>query len=259
MENNLLEKRMLASDLDGTLILEEKISQKDREAIKELRKRGGIFAISTGRPLNGIGILDNDDKIEIDYYVLLNGALILDSNREKISHKCIENNVLRDILGDILTDDMKVGMDTGYTTYVYNEIEDFPFDNVRLIKSIDEIKEEVSLLSITLDDKSFEEIEKLKDYINNKYGEKIIAYRNTKYIDVVSKGCSKGEGIKTIANLAGLEADKIYTIGDSYNDIAMFELSDNSFTFHRVEDGLKDIAKNIVEDVAECINNYMLV
>lgn len=259
MVNNLMGKKMLASDLDGTLILKDLISEKDRQAIRDLKAKGGIFTVSTGRPLNGIRTLDVENNIDIDYYVLLNGALILDSNREKLSHKCMENNTLKEILDDVLTDEMRIAIDTGYTTYIYNEREDFPFENFRVIKSFDEIQEAASLLAITFDDKPFEEIEALKNYINYTYGEKISAYRNTKYIDIVPKGCSKGNGVVKVAELANIELEGVYTIGDSYNDVAMFKITDNSFTFYRVEEELKTIAKNIVDDVAECINEYMLV
>ncbi|MGL4762178.1 MAG: HAD-IIB family hydrolase [Sarcina sp.] len=252
-------KKMLASDLDGTLILKDLISEKDRQAIRDLRENGYIFTVSTGRPLNGVSTLDVDNEIEVDYYVLLNGALILNSKKEMVKHVLMENGVIKEILDDILTDEMRIGIDTGYKTYLFNEREDFPFKNYQAIQSFDEINEDVSLLAIAFDDKPFDEIEALKNYINHKYGNSISVYRNTKYIDIVPKGCSKGNGVKMVAEMASIEHKDVYTIGDSYNDVAMFEITDNSFTFHRVEEGLKVIAKNIVDDVAQCVNDYILV
>ncbi|WP_297522545.1 HAD-IIB family hydrolase [uncultured Clostridium sp.] len=259
MKMNFNEKKMLASDLDGTLILKDIIMEKDRQAIRDFRERGGIFTVSTGRPLNGVATLDVDNEIEIDYYVLLNGALILDSKKNQVKHILMENTVIKEILDDILTKEMRIGIDTGYKTYLFNERDDFPFKNFQAITSFDEIKEDVSLLAIAFDNKPFEEIESLKNYINHKYGTFISAYRNTCYIDIVPKGCSKGNGVQLVSEMAKVKCDNVYTIGDSYNDVAMFEITSNSFTFHRAEEGLKSIAKNIVEDVAQCINDYILI
>ena len=46
--------KILASDLDGTLIIDNKISKENIEAIHRLKESGGKFVVSTGRTLNGV-------------------------------------------------------------------------------------------------------------------------------------------------------------------------------------------------------------
>lgn len=73
------------SDFDGTIFFperEEKISRNDVYAIKELKKEN-LFGICTGRPLVGLDPLFNVG-IECDFYILTNGALILDRNRNPL-------------------------------------------------------------------------------------------------------------------------------------------------------------------------------
>ena len=43
--------KLLASDFDGTLLVDKKINKRDIEGIKALRKKGHKFIISTGRTL----------------------------------------------------------------------------------------------------------------------------------------------------------------------------------------------------------------
>ena len=47
-------------------------------------------------------------------------------------------------------------------------------------------------------------------------------------IDIVKKGCSKGQGILKLEELIN---DETAGIGDSYNDLEMFKVVDHSFTF----------------------------
>ena len=44
--------KILASDLDGTLIKEQKISQKDLDALKKLKENGHKVIVSTRRTLS---------------------------------------------------------------------------------------------------------------------------------------------------------------------------------------------------------------
>ena len=94
--------------------------------------------------------------------------------------------------------------------------------------------------------------------IDKKYEDKIIAYRNDIYIDIVPLGCSKGNGIKYIAKQEFIKDDYIYTIGDSWNDVTMFNITKNSFTFHHVEEELKEHASYLVDSVADCIEEHIL-
>ena len=45
---------LLASDLDGTLIFDNKVSDENKEAIQKFKEEEGVFVVSTGRPFNGV-------------------------------------------------------------------------------------------------------------------------------------------------------------------------------------------------------------
>ena len=74
-------------------------------------------------------------------------------------------------------------------------------------------------------------------------------------IDIVSKGISKGTGVKAIKK--HFNADKMLGIGDSYNDLPLFKASDYSFTFHSSPDSLKEEVNDVVSSVSEAINKVL--
>ncbi|WP_297633184.1 Cof-type HAD-IIB family hydrolase [uncultured Clostridium sp.] len=250
-------KKLLASDLDGTLVLNNEITEKNEQAVKRLNENSEIFVVSTGRPLNGVEFIESKFDIKVDYYVLLNGALILNKNRKVIKHEKINKEVVNTILQNYILENMLVSVETGYITYLLTEEAELPYPNLIKVKGLEEIKEDISLISIYCRDYSIEKIESIKEEINKKY-DTVVAYRNSQYIDVVPKGCSKGNAVKYIARKKEIDSKNIFTIGDSWNDLTMFNITKNSFTFHEVEENLKKNTSYIVDSVAECIDDYIL-
>ena len=53
------------------------------------------------------------------------------------------------------------------------------------------------------------------------------------------------------------QVEVLYTIGDSYNDIPMLEMTENSFTFVSSPEAIKKSAKNVVENFAESVNKFV--
>lgn len=252
-------KKLLATDLDGTLIINNEISIKNIESVKSLRERENVFVVSTGRPLNGVGYLEEEYDIEIDYYILLNGALILDGDKKVVKHEFMKKNIVKEILDTYKTKDMKISLESGYCTYLLDKSTHLPYPNNRFIESMEKVEENISLISIFMPTYDILKIDEIKDSINKNYKGTLVAYRNSSYIDIVPKGCSKGAGVEFIANKELLKNKNTYTIGDSWNDVSMFKVSKNSFTFNYVEDKLKKEANHLVDSVSECIENYVLV
>ena len=73
--------------------------------------------------------------------------------------------------------------------------------------------------------------------------------------DIVSCDCSKGKAIKTVKDYFG--ADLTAGIGDSFNDIPMFDHSDVSFTFALSHEDVRKRAGHTVDSVSEAIDILM--
>lgn len=272
-------RKMLASDLDGTLLFKGKVSDENKEALKRFKTNGGIFSLSTGRAYNEIETVIKDMDIRPDYFILNNGALILDDKAEIIHKSDLDYKVTKEILDYIKKYTDMVSIQTGFKSYaivskltklkikirmmIKNLVYGLNHKDKRVyVKNIDEI-EDVKNQTFTLMAANFnkypvEEIQKVAAYINNNYGDYVECYRNTIFLDIVPKGCSKGHGVKCVSEIVDLHMDDVYTIGDSWNDDSMFQVTKNSFTFTYAEEGLQKKTTHVVETVAQCIDKYIL-
>ncbi|CUO32022.1 Cof-type HAD-IIB family hydrolase [Clostridium sp. NSJ-49] len=260
--------KLLACDLDGTLVETEKnfIRKDNIEAIKKLRKEGHKFIVSTGRDIKGIKSIFKDNKeIEFDYLVLCNGALILDNNFNQIYKNTLPHNVVKSVYDDIYKNNSHKDA-AMYVTYentssifytgCNKEFKDFlgTFENINNEDEVFSKEREYNLISIFSKSSNNDNAEKLKEQLLDTFGESYGIFRNQAFVDMVGKDCSKGSGLKKIIEIENWDANNLYTIGDSYNDISMFNITDNSFTFNHVEDGVKAHANHTVDFVHECID-----
>ncbi|MGL4876281.1 MAG: Cof-type HAD-IIB family hydrolase [Clostridium sp.] len=260
--------KILASDMDGTLVIEDKINEKDVQAIKELKNKGHKFIVSTGRTLKGMSNIFDRHKLPYDYMVLCNGALILDKDNKVIYKNVIENRKIKDIIKAFQDkENVMMYMDDGENFYIVqtkniikNEI--YFFEGVDYIEVTPEealnLEQDFIMGSVFACDKDVEKAIQAKSTLNEILHEEE-SFRNEYFVDIVPYGCSKGTGLKKLLEIENKEIESLYTIGDSYNDISMFEITENSYTFNRVEDEIKKHAKNNVDYIYEVIEKMLEV
>lgn len=257
--------KILASDLDGTLVRKNVISEDDLNAIKALKIKGHKFIVATGRSFDGVATLTNQFKLPYDYLVLCNGSLVMDKNHKIVYRKSISNQLAMNILNDFLhLSNLYFYLDDGISGYVpegkcdSSLIDDY-CDKIKILKENEllNLSTPFQILSLCPVDKSITVAENIREKILEKYGEWVEVYRNTCFLDIVPKGCSKGEGISMALKDVSYEVNKVYTIGDSFNDLSMFKITKNSYTFHNVEEKVKDNANNYVSYVHECIGDML--
>ena len=272
-------KKMLASDLDGTLLFKGRVSEENKKALKKFKTNGGIFSLSTGRSYNEIESVIKDMDVRPDYFILNNGALILDDKAEIIHKSDLNYKATKEILAYIKKYTDMVSIQTGFKSYavvskltklkikirmiIKNLVYGLNNKDERVyVKNLDDIEdvknETFTLMAANFKGYSVDEIQKVANYINNNYGDYVECYRNTIFLDIVPKGCSKGHGVKYVSKIEDLHMDNVYTIGDSWNDDSMFQVTKNSFTFTYAEEGLQKKTTHVVETVAQCIDKYIL-
>lgn len=259
--------KILASDLDGTLFREQEINKDDISALKKLKDNGHKFIISTGRSLRGVKrIFENYNDVAADYLVLCNGSLVLDKDLNTVYKKYIKADLSQEIIKEFIdNNDVCFYFDDGRDTYIVEgnyvkedafNIEEFASKVLKREEAINR-KGEYQIMSVFPKDKSIESAELIKEQLIDKYGEDIEVFRNQYFLDMAPKGCSKGIGLKMIIESTNLDVSSLYTIGDSLNDISMFEITNNSYTFNHAEEKIKMYAKNHVDYVHECINQIL--
>lgn len=260
--------KLLACDLDGTLVETEKnfIRKDNIKAIKHLRKEGHKFIVSTGRDAKGIkSILKDNDGLEFDYLVLCNGALILDKNFNEIYKNTLPHNVVRSVYDSIYKTNTD-GDAAMYVTYgdkssVFyegdaKEFKDF-LGAFQYINNDDEVfstEREYNLISVFSKSSNHLAAEDIKNKLLDTFGDSYGIFRNQAFVDMVGKDCSKGAGLKKIIESENWNIDNLYAIGDSHNDVSMFNITKNSFTFNHAEESVKIHTNHTVNYVHECID-----
>ena len=135
--------KLLATDLDGTLLEENSMTKRNKDAVNKLQNLGRLLVIATGRPYNGVKIIKDEYNIRANYFILLNGALIVDSLGSKIMQKIIKKGIIKEILSKINSDDIAISVESGFNTYLLNDGDNLPYPRKIRVNSIDEIDEDL--------------------------------------------------------------------------------------------------------------------
>jgi len=243
---------IVATDFDGTLN-RGGVSAADREAIERFRNAGNLFGIVTGRDYYMYKTLE-ELKLEVDFIIVLNGAMIVSSNGEIIREVRAEGNVLRGIieyLGEHTTHDLSclVGLDR------YNFNANLPDGDERHppLSKADEIGIFTHLNTVCVND---DDATLCTAEINRRFGNTINALQNGRCIDIPPRGIDKGEGVAIYADMVGVPHENIWCAGDNMNDMAMIE------RFHgcavpNAREEVKNAAERVYDGIYEIIDTIM--
>lgn len=238
--------KVLASDFDGTLMFDDHFRDEDIRKIKEFQKQGNLFGLCSGRPFQGITDMCRD-LIDLDFYILCSGTLILDKNFQVIYKSTISKQLLKQFYQTF---------HEKYPLYIQANFKIYSFETKELPGIVMEhisLPEEVDgdIYGFSMYAFNDENASKVCQEIETLFPE-LSAHQNKEFIDVTEKGCSKGSGIERLKK--ELNITDIAGIGDSYNDMPMLEIVDHAFTFPTSPACVKDIADDIVDSVAQAIH-----
>lgn len=269
-----MSQKLLACDIDGTLILShnQHIHQKDIDAIKKWREKGDLFVLCTGRTLTWtIPILEHF-HLHVDGLILCNGSMVYKVAPENhLDIKEIANTNIPTHIGiEIIEyfyqlEDFFMYWDDGAQTY---EIEDRTFDQKFSIvqenyshfisfPNVPQIQSSFATIGIAPLSGNWGNTDQIQKEINSRWGEYVDTFRNQFFIDIAPKESSKGRGIEIFQSFS--PDTKAYGIGDSYNDLPMFQTvgKDHAFLMNNGEDTLKEYTGYTVASVAECIDTLL--
>lgn len=247
--------KILASDFDGTLAFDNIITDENIKKIKEFQAAGNLFGISTGRDAYGLLRHTKQYDISFDFMIFANGAKIMNKNKELLLYKPISKEIVTTIYNKLNLKCTHLFFGEQNTNILY-------LNNYKkrgdVIYNINELTDEnYAFMALVFNDNQETLAQDTVNFINDHFGDVVDAYRNITNVDIVSKGSSKGNGIKFIAKQLNIPTRDINVIGDSLNDISMFEITNNAYSFNHVESIVKLEVNYYVESVAQCIDHIM--
>ncbi|MCB5951165.1 Cof-type HAD-IIB family hydrolase [Enterococcus sp. BWT-B8] len=226
--------KLIAIDLDGTLLDSQKqISKEDQRVLRQAKKEGIKVVICTGRPLAAIqGYLDELDLKEPgDYSITFNGGLVQKNDTGEIIEKALMPvEHIHELFGlassldvpmDILSEGTVLQLPTSQNYLsIYGQLNNLlTFKRAQLNHlSVDQIynKAVVAIDADYLD----EQIKKIPADFYERY--EIIKTRSN-LLEFMPKGITKAYGISLLAKDLGISQEEVMGIGDEENDLPMIQ------------------------------------
>ena len=269
--------KLLAIDMDGTLLNEEKhIDTPQKEAVQKTIEAGIKVVLCTGRPLFGVlpvyGELELE-KYNLDEYVILNNGCSLrkTTNWELLDNKEItkEDVIYLDKLRKGYNLDLTVSNDNDYFV-VGDKANKYTIEDGKLVYV--DIKP-ISLEQATSGKHTFfksmylgeeEEIQRFKNDNENLLKDKYDAVLSQIHIfEMLPFGTNKAAALKELAEKLGIEREEIMTIGDGNNDVEMLEFAGIGVAMGNGTESAKKAANYVTDTnenhgVAKAIEKYIL-
>jgi Cof subfamily protein (haloacid dehalogenase superfamily) len=269
---NVLMYKMIAIDMDGTLLKEDKsVSEITKEAIERARKKGVKVVITTGRPVEGITRYLKELNLvgEEDYVISFNGCLIQKARSGKVIYKSIlkgsDLTYLYEI-GKKLNVNMHAFSNLGCITpklSKYTEFEVKANDMPANIVDFSAIKpdEEIDKVMMVDEPEILEEaIKKLPKEVYDKY---TVVKSTPFFLEFLNRNSNKGEGVKVLAKYLGIDLKEVICIGDAGNDLHMIKFAGLGVAMGNAFEEIKKAADYITstneeDGVAEVIEKFIL-
>lgn len=267
--------KLIASDMDGTLLNHNhKIPKENVELINYAKNQGIEFIVATGRAYYEALPALNEENINCDV-ISFNGGIVYDKNGNIIS---ITPMLPKDLYYTI---EILKSFDISYQLYTKNTIYTKSIETdinayIDLIRSngydpdVEHLRAEAQQ---KLDVGYITEVENIELYLNEKENPpiKIIAISNdisklenaakllsenksisvtssgANNIEIMHKNATKGEALKEIAKIYGINLENAVAIGDNLNDQAMLDIVGYSVAMKNSNTILKEQAKYVTE------------
>ena len=268
--------KIIFSDLDKTLLINNHIPDFNNEAIKKARELGVKFVISTGRDLSVVtSLLKELDTLnmENEYTVCCSGSKIYENKDSKLIYiKYLDDNIVSEIFefGKNYPD-MFIIFDTLEGVYIYNEEKidiknDFGTYKYKKLEKLED-KKDLKIIRIVFSCKNGVYLNKILNEIKNKklFDNKVDYFlTQNQFLEFNVLGVNKGEALKWLCNYLKIDISESIAIGDSFNDESMIKIAGLGACVKSADDYIKKISKYVCEkdyfegSVKEVIEKFVL-
>lgn len=245
-----MDKKILFYDVDSTLYSHKSngIPKSTIEAIKQARLNGHIIVLATGRSKKLTDLLDIFKYIEFDYFVTINGTLVLDKYDNIIfSLPCNQKAVLN-VLKLVDKHNLNVCFINKDDYYLYKDEDKrshLGYDPLHIPIPLKKeyLYEDIYQLNLFCEDEYVNEfIELTGEYLSysklDNYG-----------YDVYAKDQTKATGIKHLLEYLNVDVEDTFAFGDGHNDKEMIEYCGVGIAMGNAIDKVKKASDYITDDI----------
>lgn len=259
--------KLFVSDFDGTLgKAPGKIEPETVAAIKEYEKKGGIFAVCTGRMFSSILPICREYGLK-GLVISYQGAMINDAATGKTIFEGGMDYKLAAEVADFLIkfgvtaladidDVMHLSCECPYTEFYEASCKVKGVHTPELVKYI--LEEKRTVLKVG----GMGEIDKIRratDEINAKYGDRLVANNGAPMlVEVVDRRYDKKFSVEYLAKYYNVPLSEVIAVGDSTNDVELLSGEWHGVAVGDAREELKRVAKEITVPYADRPVEYLL-
>ena len=247
-------KHIIFSDVDGTVYgKDHKIHPQTIKDIKFAQSLGVEFVICTGNAyFENMTVLA--EELDVRYVITSNGGSIYDRELGDFIYKSMipaakANEILQEAnkseTASIFWDEKNLFVNK----YVSEELKELIKNAMRRDSGVtvtDKVETDAFKIEFYDDEHKIDEM-----FEFNKGFDLQQARMKPIHVEVTHNGVSKGNGIKVLCEKLGVDISKTMGIGDSANDLPMFEVVGYSYAMDNAKPGVKGKAEYYTSDVKQ--------
>lgn len=245
-----MNKKILFFDVDSTLYSHKtnSIPESAIAAIKMAKENGHIIVLATGRSkllTQDLGIFNH---IDFDYFITINGTLILDKNDKIIFSLPCDKNAIKTVLE--LVDKYKLNLcfinkDDYYLYKDEDKRSHLGYDplHITIPRKDNYIGEDIYQMNLFCEDEYVSEFIKLT-------GDVLSYSRLNNYgYDVYAKDQTKATGIIHLIEYLNIKREDTIAFGDGHNDSEMIQYCNIGIAMGNAIQKVKDVSDYITDDI----------
>ncbi|MGD0198587.1 MAG: Cof-type HAD-IIB family hydrolase [Solirubrobacteraceae bacterium] len=261
--------KLLLADVDGTLVTPEKaLTERAIAAAHELKTRGVLFAVTSGRPPRGMAMLIGPLALELPL-AAFNGGVLVDSQLAVLAQHEIRRGSVLPVVELLESHGLDAWLYRGADWYVRTLAGPHVEREARtvafmptVVGDYDKLTDGVAKLVGVSDDPHA--IAAATSAARERFGDHLsVASSQPYYLDVTHPKANKGAVLLDLAARYSIAPQEIATIGDMPNDMLMFAKSGLSIAMGNAESEVKRAASfvstsNDDEGFANAVERYIL-
>jgi len=260
--------RLIALDLDGTVLREDlRVSERTKEAVREVRCQGVEVVICTGRMF--ATALPYAQELELDLpLITYQGAIVKSLSGEVLYRREVPLTRARQVVLEARAHGFAANMymdDLLHVEHLTPQGEKYinklgiPFRKVDDLLTLLE-SDPTKLLVLNEEEK----LDAFARFWREKYGNSLYVTKSlATYLEFLHPEATKGRGLAALADYLGIPREQVMAVGDSWNDMEMFKFAGFSVAMGNGPADVRAMAdyvtkSNEEDGVAFAIENFIL-
>ncbi|SDM29364.1 HAD-IIB family hydrolase [Actinomyces ruminicola] len=230
-------RQLIATDLDGTVLFDRRVSAADLAAMQRWREAGNLLVVDTGKSVFATRNTLTPVGLSFDYAVTFTGAVLIDGDYQVLSARYLPDGVAHEIATFLQgIDGLTVFGTTMEADHILSDTyhETSPILEIFLPMTLEEMPDH-RFIGVPMRVRDDAVRDRIVAELTDRWSEEIEVVRNQEFLDVIPAGATKGAGLIDLVDtltgpdgpLAG-ERIETWSVGDSWNDIPMHAVADHA-------------------------------